>query len=72
MVNLSIPTIQSGNIIIERKIRYDSLVLEYSCKLLKVQNQNVVLFHIIQESFTMIANQTTLTTPKGSYTITYY
>ncbi|MBA9028241.1 putative RNA-binding protein associated with RNAse of E/G family [Peribacillus huizhouensis] len=72
MVNLSFPTIQSGDKIIERKIRYDSVVVEYSCKLLKVQNQNVVLFHIIQESFTMIANQTTLIIPKGSYTIAYY
>ncbi|KON90140.1 hypothetical protein AF332_27290 [Sporosarcina globispora] len=39
---------------------------------LKVQNQSAVLFHIIEESFTMMANQTQLTIPKGSYTIAYY
>lgn len=71
-MNLSIPPIQRGDKIIERKIRYDSVVVEYSCMLLKAQNQNVVLFHIIQDSFTMIANQTKLTIPKGSYTIAYY
>lgn len=72
MMSLSIPPIQRGDKIIERKIRYDSVVVEYSCMLLKAQNQNVVLFHIIQDSFTMIANQTKLTIPKGSYTIAYY
>lgn len=71
-MNLRIPTIQRGDKIIERKIRYDSVVVEYNCKLLKVQNQNVVLFHIIQESFTMIADQIKLTIPKGSYSVAYY
>ena len=71
-MNLRIPTIQRGDKIIERKIRYDSVVVEYNCKLLKVQNQNVVLFHIIQESFTMIADQIKLTIPKGSYPVAYY
>lgn len=72
MVNLSTPTIQRCNKIIERKIRYDSAVVEHTCMLLKAQNQNVVLFHKILDSFTMIANQTKLTIPKGSYTIAYY
>ncbi|MGE7767153.1 DUF402 domain-containing protein [Peribacillus sp. NPDC096540] len=72
MVNLSKPTIQRGDKIIERKIRYDSAVVEHSCMLLKAQNQNVVLFHKILDSFTMIANQTKLTISKGSYTIAYY
>jgi predicted RNA-binding protein associated with RNAse of E/G family len=72
MVNLSKPTIQSCDNIIERKIRYDSTVVEYRCMLLKAQNQIVVLFHKIQDSFTMIAKHTKLTIPKGSYTIAYY
>ncbi|KKB34086.1 DUF402 domain-containing protein [Bacillus thermotolerans] len=72
MVNLSTPTIQCCDKIIERKIRYDSVVVEHSCMLLKTQNQNVVLFHKILDSFTMIANQSKLTIPKGSYTIAYY
>ncbi|RBP86865.1 uncharacterized protein DUF402 [Cytobacillus firmus] len=40
--------------------------------LLTVQNKNVVLFHIIEDTFTMKANQAQLTIPKGSYTIAYY
>lgn len=58
--------------IIERKIRYDSKVVDHHCKQLNVQKHSAVLFHIIEESFTMIANQTRLTIPKGSYTIAYY
>ncbi|WP_307439726.1 DUF402 domain-containing protein [Bacillus sp. V2I10] len=58
--------------IIERKIKYDSEIVEHSCILLKAKNQNVVLFHKILESFTMTANHTKLTIPRGSYTIAYY
>ncbi|MGM0921400.1 MAG: DUF402 domain-containing protein [Bacillota bacterium] len=58
--------------IIERKIKYDSEIVEHSCMLLKAKNQNVVLFHKILESFTMTANHTKLTIPRGSYTIAYY
>ncbi|MBS4207391.1 DUF402 domain-containing protein [Bacillus sp. FJAT-50079] len=58
--------------IIERKIRYDSNVVEYKCKLLNAQDQKLVLFHIIEDSFTMLAGQNKLTIPKGSYTIAYY
>lgn len=72
VMNESIPTFQLGDKIIERKIRYDSEIVEYSCRLLQAQNQNVVLFHLIQDSFTMIANQTKLTIPTGSYTIACY
>lgn len=72
MINLSTPTFQLGDKIIERKIRYDSVIVEHSCMLLKAQNQNVVLFHKILDSFTMIASQTKLTISKGSYTIAYY
>ena len=71
-MDLSILPIQRGDKIIERKIRYDSVVVEHGCKLLKAQNKNVVLFHSIQNSFTMIASQTKLSIPKGSYTIGYY
>lgn len=63
---------QYGHNIIERKIRYDSKVVEYNCMLLEAHNEQVVLFHIIQESFTMTANQAKLTIPKGSYTLAYY
>ncbi|MGA5691792.1 DUF402 domain-containing protein [Cytobacillus pseudoceanisediminis] len=62
----------NGAEIIERKIRYDSEVVEYNCMLLTVQNQSAVLFHIIEDTFTMKANQAQLTIPKGSYTIAYY
>ncbi|WP_251555542.1 DUF402 domain-containing protein [Neobacillus muris] len=72
MVNMSTSTIQSFDRIIERKIRYDSTIVEHSCILLKAKNQNVVLFHKILDSFTMIANQNKLTIPKGSYTLAYY
>ncbi len=72
MVDLSTLTIQSCDKVIERKIRYDSTIVEHSCILLKAKNQNVVLFHKILDSFTMIANQNKLTIPKGSYTLAYY
>jgi uncharacterized protein len=72
MVNLSTPTLQRCDQMKERKIRYDSTVVEHSCLVLEAQNQNIVLFHKIVDSFTMIANETKLTIPKGSYTIAYY
>ncbi|MBM7585512.1 putative RNA-binding protein associated with RNAse of E/G family [Bacillus pakistanensis] len=65
-------SIQSYDKITERKIRYDSVVVEHSCRLLKEEKQYRVLFHKIQDPFTMIADQTKLTIPKGSYTIAYY
>lgn len=71
-MNSNVLPIQRGDKIIERKIRYDSVVVEHGCKLLKAQNKSVVLFHIIQDSFTMIASRTKLTIPKGSYTTAYY
>lgn len=71
-MNLRIPSIQRGDKIIERKIRYDSRIVEYGCKLLKAQNKSIVLFHIVQDSFTMIASQAKLSIPEGSYTIGYY
>ncbi|BAQ10949.1 hypothetical protein OXB_2478 [Bacillus sp. OxB-1] len=71
-MDLSTLPIQRGDNIIERKIRYDSVVVEHRCKLLKAQSNSVVLFHAIQNSFTMMASQTKLSIPKGSYTIGYY
>ncbi|MCK1983127.1 MULTISPECIES: DUF402 domain-containing protein [Peribacillus] len=63
---------QHGDEIIERKIRYDSLVVEHNCLLLNGQKQHVVLFHEIMDSFTMKAGPIKLTIPIGSYTIAYY
>ncbi|WP_338787020.1 DUF402 domain-containing protein [Metabacillus sp. FJAT-53654] len=72
MVNLSTPSPQRYDQMKERKMRYDSTVVEHSCLVLETKNQNIVLFHKIVDSFTMKANETKLTIPKGSYTIAYY
>ena len=64
--------LQRGDEIIERKIRYDSLVVDHYCLLLKAQNHHVVLFHEIMDSFTMKTGPIELTIPIGSYTIAYY
>ncbi|MCU4771499.1 DUF402 domain-containing protein [Bacillus toyonensis] len=58
--------------ITERKIRYDSTIVDYDCLLLKKQSESIVLFHEVQYSFTMTAHDTKLTIQKGSYTIAYY
>ena len=58
--------------VIERKIKYDDQVVEHTCQLLDAQEQQVVLFHKIQEPFTMVAGDGTVTIPKGSYTTAYY
>lgn len=58
--------------IIERKIRYDATIVEYPCALLQADKKHAVLFHKIQESFSMVTDQTTLTIPVGSYTLAYY
>ncbi|KIL75008.1 DUF402 domain-containing protein [Bacillus badius] len=63
---------QQFNRIIERKIKYDSTIVEHACRLLKACDQTAVLFHKIQYTFTMTAEQVKLTIPKGSYTIAYY
>ncbi|TCP20781.1 uncharacterized protein DUF402 [Scopulibacillus darangshiensis] len=62
----------TGDKIIERKIRYDNTIVEHSCRLLKAKKQHAVLFHKVQDSFSMTANQNKLTIPKGSYTLAYY
>ena len=61
-----------GQEITERKIRYDSKIVDYKCSLLSAKNQCIVLFHIIKEPFTMQVNHINITIPVGSYTIAYY
>jgi len=56
----------------ERKIRYDSTIVETDCVLLDANNEQTILFHKIINPFTMKGNQYELTIPKGSYTLAYY
>ncbi|HDR4424093.1 TPA: DUF402 domain-containing protein [Bacillus cereus] len=63
---------QSGIEIIERKIRYDATTVDHACLLIETQSDKIVLYHEVQYSFTMTANDTKLTIPKGSYTVAYY
>ncbi|MDJ1476284.1 DUF402 domain-containing protein [Bacillus sp. LS15-K4] len=58
--------------IIERKIRYDGTTVDHTCLLIEAQRDKIVLYHKVQYSFTMAANDTKLTIPKGSYTVAYY
>ncbi|MGX9291837.1 DUF402 domain-containing protein [Bacillus sp. A015] len=58
--------------VIERKVRYDGKVVEHHCLLLEAQEQQVVLFHKIEDTFTMKTEHGALTIPKGSYTTAYY
>ncbi|MCY7677071.1 DUF402 domain-containing protein, partial [Bacillus safensis] len=58
--------------VIERKIKYDQKVVEHTCQLLDTKEQQVVLFHKIEDPFTMRAGDGFLTIPKGSYTTAYY
>ncbi|MDA1636405.1 DUF402 domain-containing protein [Bacillus cereus] len=62
----------SGIEIIERKIRYDATTVDHACLLIETQPDKIVLYHEVQYSFTMTANDTKLTIPKGSYTVAYY
>ncbi|MFP3917470.1 DUF402 domain-containing protein [Lysinibacillus telephonicus] len=64
--------IQENDAIVERKICYDSKIVEHKCKLLLAEQQRVVLLHKIEHSFSMMAGQKKKTIPKGSYTIAYY
>lgn len=50
--------------IVERKIRYDSTIVDHTCLLLEKQLQSIVLFHEVQYSFTMTAHRASLTIPK--------
>ncbi|WP_057914945.1 DUF402 domain-containing protein [Peribacillus muralis] len=58
--------------IIERKIRYDSLVVEHRCFMLAANEEEAVLFHEVTDSFTINTPKTKLTISKGCYTIAYY
>ncbi|MGE6551813.1 DUF402 domain-containing protein [Bacillus mycoides] len=62
----------SGIEIIERKIRYDATTVDHACLLIEAEPEKIILYHEVQYSFTMVANDTKLTIPKGSYTIAYY
>ncbi len=63
---------QNNKVIIERKIRYDSRIVEHKCILHKIDQLKIVLFHKIEKTFSMMADQREITIPKGSYTIAYY
>ena len=52
--------------VIERKIKYDQKVVEHTCQLLDAQGQQAVLFHKIEDPFTMRAGAGFLTIPKGA------
>lgn len=58
--------------IIERKIRYDGTTIDHACLLIEAQQDKIILYHEVQYSFTMAANDKKLTIPKGSYTVAYY
>ncbi|MGE6376999.1 DUF402 domain-containing protein [Peribacillus muralis] len=64
--------IQRRDEMIERKIRYDSLTVDHHCFLLTADEDEVVLFHEVDEAFTMNTPETELTISKGCYTIAYY
>ncbi|MFF2015596.1 DUF402 domain-containing protein [Paenibacillus sp. NPDC058177] len=58
--------------ILERKIKYNSEIVDYRCNLLEIKDQGIKLFHVIETPFTMIAGNAELTIPKGSYTVAYF
>ncbi|WP_445487559.1 DUF402 domain-containing protein [Niallia sp. 03133] len=63
---------QQNKKIIEKKIRYNNKIVEYSCLLLQVE-PHFVLFHKITDSFTMTTVEGKhLTISKGSYTTAFY
>lgn len=61
-----------GNEIIERKIRYDSSIVDSKCIILNADSQSIVVFYHIKEPFSININQVNLTVPKDSYTTAYY
>ena len=58
--------------ITERKIRYDSGIVEYACVPLDIRGRSAVLFHAIREAFTIEAGSRVIPIPAGSYTVAYY
>ena len=72
MCNLTRSSIQIGKKIVERKIRYDSTIVDTNCKLLNSNEQELILFHRIEDPFTMKGTQYQLTIPKDAYTLAYF
>ncbi|MED2799761.1 DUF402 domain-containing protein [Bacillus thuringiensis] len=72
MCNIINLPIQIGKKILQRKIRYNSTIEEYNCKLLHTADEELVLFHRIEETFTMKGAQYELTIPKDAYTLAYF
>lgn len=62
-----------NKLIIEKKIRYDSSIVEYQCLPVKVlNNKEAVLYHKVKRSFEMPVDNSILKVPKGSYTLAFY
>ncbi|MUL34592.1 DUF402 domain-containing protein [Priestia megaterium] len=72
MCNPTKLTVQIGKKIVERKIRYDSTIVDTECKLLNINEQELILFHRIEVPFTMKGTQYNLTIPRDAYTLAYY
>jgi predicted RNA-binding protein associated with RNAse of E/G family len=58
--------------VIERKICYDTSIVEHTCRLLRRDLKQLILLHKIERAFTMMVNQREVIIPKGSYTFAYY
>ncbi|GGL43597.1 DUF402 domain-containing protein [Sporolactobacillus putidus] len=58
--------------IIERKIRYDGTIAEYSCQRLKIGKDDAVLYYRLEKSVSLRRGETELTIPEGSHTISFY
>ncbi|NRG28609.1 DUF402 domain-containing protein, partial [Bacillus circulans] len=69
MVNLQLKGREN---IVERKIRYDSTIEEYQCKLLQSDKRKITLLHQVEKSFEMRKGKQKLVIPKGTYTFAYY
>ncbi|KLV27111.1 hypothetical protein ABW02_06160 [Niallia circulans] len=69
MVNLQLKDREN---IVERKIRYDSTIEEYQCKLLQSDKRKITLLHQVEKSFEMRKGKQKLVIPKGTYTFAYY
>lgn len=62
MVNLQLKDREN---IVERKIRYDSTIEEYQCKLLQSDKRKITLLHQVEKSFEMRKGKQKLVIPKG-------
>jgi len=61
-----------GKTIIERKIRYNSTIEEYQCKLIHSDNKKITLLHQVEKPFEMGKGKEKLVIPKGTYAFAYY